>query len=336
MNTLKILHNYCDSKSKKKLVVFTHDYYYSEIIDFSLTSSFRRIFFLILKGILFYFGLVKSKISLKLVKIDNDILSIRGNIVEKSLVIIKKETVVKIYEDISDFSRVFYKEYYHLLSESGNEDFLLPGLLSLEENGNLFTIVCEKIYFSNSIMPLKDVKRISDSFAISLSNINLPKLIDEEVLNEKAQIIRQIDLLISEKLSAINSLVFCHGDLWRGNLLQDGTNKMYIIDFDNLIKLPLGFDFLYYVLNELALENKDFLLKVLNKEQIVYSKIDEYLDLSSELKNSETNEFLFFALKFRYNLLNNTNYSLYENEIFLLLSEMSSGYSIIKNISRNE
>lgn len=336
MNTLKILHNHCNLTSKKKTVFFIENEYYSEIIEFSLRRFLKKILFLIFKKTLFYLGGVKNRTRFKFIRIDKDILSIRGNLIEKSLVIIKADAVVKIYEDISEFSRGFYSDYYSVFHQEKSVFFSIPSLFSLTEKENLFTIFFEKIIFSDKMKPLRKVKEISDSFEIALSKLDLPNLNEEKELNKKSETVRLIDKLISEKLSQIDDLVFCHGDLWRGNLLFGEMNKAYIIDFDNLTKQPKDFDFIYYLLNEVLAENKNFLLKVLKEEKIKYSKIQEYLDLIDELKNCNANEFLFFAYKFRYNLLNNDNYISYQNEIIHLLSRMSSGYSILNNIDKYE
>lgn len=335
MNTVKILHNYCNYNNKKKKIILYNDGYYSEIINFSLNNILSQKILLLIPKIVFnYVGIIENTLSLNILKLDSDVSFIRGNIIEKSVVIIKNDVVIKVYEDISSFSKEFYKHYYEKLIKQNNKFFLLPDLISTFENKNLFIVKFKKINNSNHLISLSDIKKISESLTFSLSNVGISKKIDNRNLVTNNSVVKSIDKLISKKLSDSKNIMICHGDFWRDNLLQDDTKKRYIIDFDNIKKLPAGFDFIYYVLNEINFENNFFFKKVLNKQKVVYSKIDEFLCLSNQ--NIQENEFLFFAFKFRYNLLNNSNYNKLSNEILIFLESMYKGYSVINNINRNE
>lgn len=337
MNTLKILSSYCDPKSKKKTFFFLENDYYSEIVEFSLSGFLKKVFLLVFRKLLFYLGKVNSNTCVKIIKIDEDIFAIKGNYVEKSLVVIKKDCVIKVYKDCSISLKSFYKNSYNDFCNVNKGDvFSVPPIQSINDEDEFFTIIFDKINSLNKSVPLSEVKATSDRLTQVLSNLSLTDLEEEQEIPKKTRVTEQIDKLISDKLTEVDDYVLSHGDFWRGNLLIDENDKIQIIDFDNLAKFPRNFDFVYYLLSEVTLENKNFFLKVLKNEPIKYTKIKEYLDLGKDLKNLNINEFLFIAIKFRYNLLNNENYTPYKNEIIQLLSKISSGYSILNNIDKNE
>ena len=312
---------------------FTENGYYSGIIDFSFRNFYSKVSLLLLKKILFLVGLTNENPSIRIIRIDDDITFIRGNIIEKSLVIIRKDYVIKIYDDIPLFSKKFYIDYYPQL---GNGTlFSVPSILNIKNLQEHFMIVFEKVIVLDNNATLKDIKQASDSFIKVLQNLSTTSLEIKKPSVESNENIIKIDKLIQDNINNIDLLV-SHGDFWAGNLLMDKNGQMFIIDFDNLNRYPKDYDFVYYFLNEVVLENENFLMKVLTGDMIYYSRLDEFTELKGELENLNLNEFLFFASKFRYNLLNNNVFTSYGNDIVMFLEKLIDGYSVINQINTNE
>ena len=335
MNNLTILNRYYKSSIRLKKYIFLNDGFYSQLIDYSIGNFIKIKILFFLRNFFYYLKKRKNRNRILLLKLNSNIKFIRGNVIEKSLVIIEDNSVTKFFEPTST-NLYFYKECYSLIyNRKEIFNINIPKILSIEVKDNHLIIKFEKINqtneTNNSLVSIANTsQRLSNLLSQIGDKLNLNPI--EKLFFSIKEIEKYVVNIYNDHTLNFN---ISHGDFWHGNILHN-NNQFYIIDFENLTNAPIYYDLVYYILTDIAKENKNFFFKVLKNEKIIYSKIDELKKIDIPYKYLVANELIYFSLKFNYNLKNN---SIYKNHIFQIikcLDNIINGKGIMNNILNNE